>query len=297
MEDQSLPQDPGNAPFRFRRRQVPEEQTQESWRSIESRLSRQRPGAIRRRILRVMAAAVALPILAYASYFIYCHLVSGGMTEYRTAYGEIRQVLLPDSSLVYLNANSTLRIPEEWNAAESRAVWLEGEAYFEITKKPGAGNARFIVHAKEIDVEVFGTKFNVNMLGARTTVSLKEGRVQLTANAPISQGPKVIMMKPGDEVLVDKDASQLKEAVNTELIADWRNHRYHFDNTSIADISTMILSKFGYEVVIADPEIAQKRISGDLYAENIAQLSRALSLTMNIEIEEKDHQLVFSLKE
>src|SRR5687768_7877227 len=105
MEDPSLPQDPGNAPFRFRRRQVPEEQTQESWRSIESRLSRQRPGVIRRRILRVMAAAVALPLLAYASYFIYCHLVSGSMTEYRTAYGEIRQVLLPDSSLVYLNAN------------------------------------------------------------------------------------------------------------------------------------------------------------------------------------------------
>jgi ferric-dicitrate binding protein FerR (iron transport regulator) len=219
------------------------------------------------------------------------------MKEYHTAYGEIRQVVLPDSSIVYLNANSTLRIPAEWKTEESRTVWLEGEAYFEITKKPGGGNAQFIVHTDKIDVAVLGTKFNVNMLGNRTTVSLKEGKVQLTAKEEIADGKKVFMMKPGDEVLVEKDRAQIREAVNTDLIADWRNHRYHFDNTSMEEISSMILSKFGYEVVIKDKEILQKRISGDLYAEDISQLSWALSVTMNIHIEQKDHQLLFSLKE
>ncbi|GEP94753.1 FecR family protein [Chitinophaga cymbidii] len=297
MEDQSAPQESGSSPIRFRRKHVPEEQTAASWQRIESRIAGKRTGAVTRRILRIAAAAVALPLLAWASYNIYCHLVDSGMKEYHTAYGEIRQVMLPDSSIVYLNANSTLRIPAEWKTEESRTVWLEGEAYFEITKKPGAGNAQFIVHTDKIDVAVLGTKFNVNMLGSRTTVSLKEGKVQLTAREEIADGRKVYMMKPGDEVLVEKDRAQIREAVNTDLIADWRNHRYHFDNTSMEEISSLILSKFGYEVVIKDPEILQRRISGDLYAEDISQLSWALSVTMNIHIEKKDQQLLFSLKE
>ncbi|RPE13126.1 DUF4974 domain-containing protein [Chitinophaga lutea] len=297
MDDQFSTQDPGNPPFRFRRKPVPKEKTAASWQQVASRIAGKKSGAGKRRVWMALSAVVLLPLIAYASYNIYCNIVGGGMKEYRTAYGEIRQVMLPDSSVVFLNANSTLRIAEEWNPSESRGVWLDGEAYFEITKKPGAGNAQFVVHTPDIDVAVLGTKFNVNMLGARTTVSLKEGKVQLTAKAPITEGKNVIMMKPGDEVLVEKNYSRLKEAINIDLIADWRNHRYHFENTSMADISALIRSKFGYEVVILTPEIKQRKISGDLYAEDITQLSRALSITMNIQIETKDEQLLFSVKD
>jgi ferric-dicitrate binding protein FerR (iron transport regulator) len=297
MEDPSVPQDPGKSPIRFRRKHVPEEKTAESWKQIESQISRKKTGVVRRIVFRVLAAAVLLPLLGYASYTIYCEFVSNSMKTYHTTYGEIRQVVLPDSSIVYLNANSTLRIPAEWDSSASRGVWLDGEAYFEISKKSGAGNAQFIVHTNEIDVAVLGTKFNVNMLGERTTVSLKEGKVQLTAKVDITEGNNVFMMKPGDEVLVEKHQSKLKESVNTELIADWRNHRYHFENTSIPEISSMIFTKFGYKVVVSDDEINHKKISGDLYAEDITQLSRALSITMNIQIETKDDKLVFKIKE
>jgi ferric-dicitrate binding protein FerR (iron transport regulator) len=296
MDDQFSPQEPGSPPFRFRQKPVPDEKTAASWQHIHSRIGK-RTGTLRRRLWLAASAAVVLPLIAYASYFVYCSIVAGSMQEYRTAYGEIRRVVLPDSSTVYLNANSTLRTAAEWNTAESRGVWLDGEAYFEIAKKPGAGNARFVVHTPAIDVEVLGTKFNVNMLGPRTTVSLKEGKVQLTAKAAITEGGSVITMKPGDEVLVEKNYSRLKEAINIDLIADWRNHRYHFDNTSMSEISDLIHNKFGYKVVIVTPEIEQRTISGDLYAENISQLSRALSITMNIRIETKDEQLLFSVKE
>ncbi|MGX5820061.1 FecR family protein [Chitinophaga lutea] len=296
MNDQSPMQDPGGLSFRFRRKPVPEEKTAESWEHIQERISL-RKRSRKRRVLAVLAAVALAPVIAYASYYIYCSMVSGGTREYHTAYGEIRQVMLPDSSLVYLNANSTLRIPEEWDPEERRSVWLDGEAYFEIMKKPGAGDARFVVHTPAIDVEVLGTKFNVNMLGKRTTVSLKEGKVQLTAREQISEGPKVFMMKPGDEVFVENDHAGVRQAVNTELIADWRNHRYHFENTTMTEMSAMILSKYGYKVVMHDTALWQRTISGDLHARDITQLARALSVTMNITIEQKDKQLIFSVKE
>ncbi|AWO01144.1 hypothetical protein DLD77_05290 [Chitinophaga alhagiae] len=297
MDDQFSPQEQDRPPFRFRRQEVPEESTAASWQHIASRLSGKKTGTGRRRVWMALSAVVMLPVLAYASYFMYCHIVANSTKEYHTAYGEIKRVVLPDSSVVFLNANSTLRVPLEWPPEKGRSVWLDGEGYFEVSKRKGTPNARFVVHTPAIDVEVLGTKFNVNMLGQRTTVSLKEGKVQLTAKAPISKGKSVFMMKPGDEVLVGKNFSQLKEAINTELIADWRNHRYHFDNTSMADISDMILNKFGYTVVILTPELEQRTISGDLYAENIRQLSRALSITMNINIETKDEQMLFSIKD
>ena len=53
--------------------------------------------------------------------------------EYRTGYGETRQVTLPDGSTVLLNANSSLEFSENWQPADEREVWLEGEAFFEVT--------------------------------------------------------------------------------------------------------------------------------------------------------------------
>ncbi|WP_423736718.1 FecR family protein [Chitinophaga caseinilytica] len=295
MEDPSLPQDPDKAPFRFRRREVPASQVGRSWERIAPELEK-RPHHKPRRTLRLLAAAVLVPAIAWGGYMLYCNLLFDNMREYHTQYGEMKQVMLPDSSTVFLNANSTLRIPAEWKSAESRSVWLDGEAYFEITKHPGAADARFIVHTPEIDVEVLGTKFNVNMLEARTTVSLKEGKVQLTAKSDISEGPKVIMMKPGDEVQVDHEKSRLREAVNTDQIADWRNHRYHFENTSMQEIAAIIRTKYGYEVTLS-PAAAKRTISGDLYARNIEQLSNALALTMNLSIEHANHKISISTKD
>ncbi|WP_109694891.1 FecR family protein [Chitinophaga deserti] len=296
MEDPSLPQGPDNVPFRFNRREISETQINQSWNRIAPALGRNARRSPRRRMLRMAAAVLLIPAIAYGGYSLYCNLMADGMRVYRTAYGEMQQVLLPDSSTVYLNANSTLRIPEEWKSEESRSVYLDGEAYFEITKRPGAADARFIVHTPEIDVEVLGTKFNVNMLEARTTVSLKEGKVQLTAKSEISEGPKVIMMKPGDEVLVDHEKSRLRESVNTDQIADWRNHRYHFENTSMQEIAAIIRTKFGYEVTLS-AAAAKRTISGDLYAQNIEQLSKALSVTMNLQIEQSDGELLITTKD
>lgn len=136
MDDQFSPQDPGSPPFRFRRKPVPEERTAASWQHIASRISGKKSGGTKRRVWLALSAVVVVPLIAYASYFIYCSIVSAGMKEYRTAYGEIRQVMLPDSSVVFLNANSTLRIAEEWGPSESRGVWLDGEAYSRSPESP-----------------------------------------------------------------------------------------------------------------------------------------------------------------
>jgi len=74
-----------------------------------------------------------------------------------TAFGEISDINMPDSTRVKLNSNSTL----SYDDSKIREVFLEGEAYFNVEKKP-ATKAKFIVKTADLDIEVFGTSFNVN---------------------------------------------------------------------------------------------------------------------------------------
>lgn len=296
MEERSQPGNEEQMPIRFRRRPVPEEMTRENWKNVEAGIEQETTAAQKRRTMRRVAAVLSIVgVIAAAGYIsrlIYCARTN----DITTAYGEMKKVLLPDSSVVYLNSNSTLSVPVAWNSEDDRSVWLKGEAYFEITKRPGAGNARFIVHTNSIDVQVLGTKFNVNILEQKTTVSLKEGRVQLMAKEAPVAGPGTMVMSPGEEVQFSDKKPFHKAFTNVEQIADWRNHRYHFDNTTLDEITAIIRNKYGYEVVIADEALNTRNISGDLFAGDIDQFTKALSITMNIKIEKKQHQLIFKPK-
>ena len=75
-----------------------------------------------------------------------------------TPYGEKSKVVLSDGTVVWLNAGSTLKYSNKFNTA-NRRVELNGEGYFEVTKKAGA---TFIVQTHGYDVVVKGTKFDVS---------------------------------------------------------------------------------------------------------------------------------------
>ena len=85
-------------------------------------------------------------------------------------------VLLPDSTVVHLNSESSLRYPTFF-AGDVRQVELNGEAYFDVTQHP---RKRFIVSTPHhSQVEVYGTSFNVEAYGNETPISttLIEGSV------------------------------------------------------------------------------------------------------------------------
>jgi ferric-dicitrate binding protein FerR (iron transport regulator) len=97
---------------------------------------------------------------------------------YQTGFGEWENVDLPDGSHVHLNANSTLTLGDDWSETSERRVWLDGEAFFEVQKRPESGS-RFQVITGSMVIEVLGTKFNVQKRGSRTNVFLEEGKIKL----------------------------------------------------------------------------------------------------------------------
>lgn len=131
-------------------------------------------------VYRVAAAFIGILLVAAVS-FLYLREET---IRYETAYGQLRVIVLPDSSRVTLNGNSTLRYQADWEAlpiGNTREVWLEGEGFFEVTEVvlSAQSMAKFVVHTPQLDVEVVGTKFNVTNRRHQTQVVLSSGQVKL----------------------------------------------------------------------------------------------------------------------
>lgn len=228
---------------------------------------------------RVAAICIAL-LLSSLVLYQYGHMAR---LEYTTAYGQTRKVVLPDSSVVMLNANSTLRVPQYWHLyAEHRKVWLDGEAFFEVKKKRGA---TFSVYAGGVAVEVLGTSFNVQDRRGETRVVLNSGKVKLK----LADKGQELTMQPGDLVkYMEHQKAVEQRLVDPEMYSAWKDHRLIFQDTKLEEIILILEDNFGYEVQMKDSSLANRRFTGSVPSDNMEMLLDKLSHVFNIEIQKTD---------
>jgi ferric-dicitrate binding protein FerR (iron transport regulator) len=239
------------------------------------------------------AAVVALLLLAGGAWYRAGRAAGGA--RYATGYGQTRTVTLPDGSWVLLNANSRLRTAARWAAGARREVWLEGEAFFTVAKKKatpdgGTDGAQFVVHTRQVDVEVLGTRFNVTNRRGQTTVTLNEGKVKLEEGALDGE----VVMQPGELVRLGDDGRTLvRKKVNPGQYSSWTQNRYVFDDTPLAEIAQRIEDTYGVRVVLASPGLAERTFSATIPTRNLDVLLLALSEAFGMEIEKKETQIIF----
>ncbi len=237
------------------------------------------------------AAAVALLVVSLAAGWYFYR--EGGRTVYRTRYGEIRTLTLPDQSIVTLNANSTLTLPANWDHTQQREVWLDGEAYFKVTKKPGGAQARFLVHTPALDVEVLGTQFNVRSRARQAQVVLREGKVKV--NLTQSAEARSVLLKPGESVKVSPALHQpVKEQVNPARFEAWRSHKLMLDNTPVSEVARVLEETHGVRVTFEDPAVAEVVLNGtSLPTDDLDKLINTLQSTLSVRIVREEDRIVF----
>lgn len=137
------------------------------------------------------------------------------------------QLLLPDDSKVWLNAESSIRFPKVFKQAE-RMVQITGEVYFEVAENKASP---FKVKVNDLEVKVLGTHFNVNAFPeeASVTTTLLEGSVQLKAN------DKTALLKPGFQAILFNNELQVA-AANTENAVAWKNGFFAFEKAPVKKI-------------------------------------------------------------
>lgn len=161
-----------------------------------------------------------------------------------TTRGEQTQVRLPDGSLVFLNAASSLKYPTSFAKSAKRSVGLTGEGYFEIAKNK---SHPFIVETEKQRVEVLGTHFNINAYkdekAVRTT--LLEGSVKV---APLTNNKtKSSILKPGQQSVFDENGIQVTEVDMEEAMA-WQKGYFSFYDEDISTVMRKVSRWYDIEV-------------------------------------------------
>lgn len=203
-----------------------------------------------------------------------------------TPKGGQYQVILPDGTRVWLNAESSLKYPEVF-VGQVRNVELTGEAYFEVAKNKAMP---FHVKSQSQDVEVLGTHFNVNSYMDDKTIktTLLEGSVKVSNQASIR------ILKPGEQSIAAADgfsAIQLAKDVDTDDETAWKNGLFQFNNAGLKTILNQL--ERWYDIKIDYNSVPNKRYNGMVPRKaKLSEVLKMLEKTGNIKFEiAEDRQL------
>lgn len=163
---------------------------------------------------------------------------------------------LPDGTTVWLNARSEMVYPAVFSGAR-REVKLDGEGYFEVKhdrKSP------FVVHTQKCDIEVLGTKFNVEAYSdsEEFSTSLMEGSVKVTDNSATSAS---VLLKPSQEVHL-KDGKLLVSPIDDYNHFRWRDGLVCFDNVAFHELMKRFEKCYGISVVVENKNLEGYSCSG-----------------------------------
>ncbi|HET8837415.1 MAG TPA: FecR family protein [Flavobacteriaceae bacterium] len=140
--------------------------TEKNYESVRTRIKRQQ----KEERISVFLKIAAVFVIAFASYFTIFH---SNETEIKSLAGQTEKTILPDGSVVLLNAVSELTYEENaWK--ENREVHLQGEAFFKVEK-----GSRFSVITSTGTISVLGTHFNIKERENYFEVTCFEGLVSV----------------------------------------------------------------------------------------------------------------------
>lgn len=203
-----------------------------------------------------------------------------------TPMGGKFKVILPDGSLVVLNAASTLKYPVHFDD-KLRRVSFTGEAYFEIAKKVDSHNKRipFYVYSKNQIVEVLGTNFNINSYDNEeySKTTLFEGSVKII-NEKSSKTAKFLM--PGQQAVIKRGDVKTKIMIADEAQAlAWKDGYFLFKNTNIKDVVNELERWYNIDIQY-DDSMEFENITGYISRNvKISSVLKMLQLSGNVNYE------------
>ncbi len=219
------------------------------------------------------AAAVLLVVLGAAVLFYLWPAAPFSYSTINNSSGRIRQVKLPDGSMVWLNAATTLRYANAFS--KHRQLQLDGEAYFDVTHDPGHP---FIVESGEVHITVLGTRFNVSGYtdANRMTVSLLQGKVSIkTAEKELA------VLEPLTQMDWDRSTKKMNvKSTDTTAVVAWKKGRLQFQGQTLLEIVQTLERWYGVRFRFANPGLDQCRYY--MSFDNSMSLTNLLALLTEI---------------
>ncbi|MFV0248505.1 MAG: FecR family protein [Tenacibaculum sp.] len=189
--------------------------------------------------------------------------------ELNIPYGKKLSVILQDGTVVMLNSGSTLSYPSSFLANDKREVYLQGEAFFKVSKncvKP------FIVNTDKIYIRVYSTMFNVSAYAEdpTTEVVLAEGSVRLAElGADIHKAS--LKLKPSQKAskTLGVKSDFVIEDVDITPYLSWTKGLLTFENETMFEIIKKLKRRYNIHIINQFEKLSEKRFTGKFDKEDI----------------------------
>lgn len=263
-----------------------ETDTQAAWAKVESRLGAPGGAVIRpiNRRARWRRIAAAMLLLVIAGWWLMTD--RSEMIEVIALGGEVKEVVLPDGSHVWLNENSRLTYNDDFSP---RNIDLSGEAFFEVErdeKKP------FTIFSGDATTQVLGTSFNIKAYEQldSVVVTVKTGKVSV--KDALNEQKQVILI-PGDIAVVYKKEHQVKKVVyQDENVISWKTKKLYFNNITMKEIVRDIETYFGVQVEVENQNIMNCRYLGKFNQPQLDEILDALVFAMDLQVEKSNDTII-----
>lgn len=202
------------------------------------------------------------------------HLKADHFYELSTTMGEKKIVTLTDGTKIYVNNSSKIRYAKSYTG-KTRTIFLDGEAYFEVTHRK---EKPFIVNSGKLKVHVLGTSFNVSAYHSepKIAVTVSTGKVGVVEDGK----PKAWMLNPGVQLNYAKKSGKiLLKQVDEADFSGWISGKLTFNNERMDIICDQLSRTYGVTFKINTTELNSKRINLKTNNESISTIVKMLGLS------------------
>jgi transmembrane sensor len=210
--------------------------------------------------------------------------------EIEVPRGQEARLRLPDGSHVVLAPESKLRYPRSFGD-HSRALYLEGMAYFEVVHDP---DRPFVVHAGEGIARVLGTRFVVRAYPdvPRVEVAVTQGKVSLRADSIPPN--RAVAFTPGQVGQLDPDGVVRHERdTSAKVLLGWMNGHPIIHDLPLSDALAEIERWYDVQLSVGDPQLASRRITTSIERSSLDETLTVIALALDARYVAHGDTLVF----
>lgn len=266
---------------------------QESWNTIQNTLFVRMQSNLQRtqrtlnffKYAALLILLVSIPALAY--FFSQTTFTSPiTYTTVAADFGQISKVVLPDSSVVWINSGSSIRYNNEFSAT-NRDVQLIGEAFFEVNKNE---NLPLVVSSEDLRIKVLGTEFGVISYPEENTIRvvLEKGKVELSSATHSNFRQE---MKPGELASFNKSKKELSiSRVNTGLYTSWKDGLINIYNLPLNELVIKLEKRFNQKFVV-DEAIKNLPYTFTIKNENLSSILSLMEQITPVDAVQKENTI------
>lgn len=254
-------------------RKVPDYKVEESYRILNTRISKKTASFKLGRYFRYAAVLILMIGISTLAFYLgkqnsYIQYTAIKYTSVVADNGQISKIILPDSSVVWLNSGTTLTYDNNYSY-KNRNLKLSGQAFLEVKKNK---NLPLILASGNLRVKVLGTRFDVNAYpdDSRIKVTLESGKVELLSSIDRSLH---CQLNPGEMAEYESQSNKMViKAVESRNYTNWKEGAMIFLDTPMIEVFKSLERKFDIKIEVENPKVYKSVFNANFKNENLKEI-------------------------